>query len=102
MRPSAQGRGIRQTGWVFAVRYGLLNRFLCGDPLTRLLSTVQSVVSRWYEPVGQDGKGLLAWRADSAPNPDRFTLIVVALAEPQSVTDDGVLPADRTLPRQEG
>src|ERR1019366_9322659 len=53
-------------------------------------------------PVGQDGKGLLAWRADSAPNPGRFTLIVVALAEPPSVTNDGVLPADRTLPRQEG
>ena len=39
---------------------------------------------------------------DSASHPDRFVLIVVALAESPSVADDRGLPADGTLPRQEG
>src|SRR5207247_6953796 len=48
--PSAQGGWIRQTGWVFAVRRGLLNGFSCGDTLAGRLSTAQGVVGRWCEP----------------------------------------------------
>jgi hypothetical protein len=99
--PPAQGRGIRQTGGIFAVWRGLLNRFPCGEPLTGILSTAQSVVCRWCEPLGQDREGFLAWLTDSAPHPDRFALIVVALTSAPSVTDDRGLPADGTLPRQE-
>ena len=84
------------------MRCGLLNGFSGGDPLTRLLSTAQSVLPRRCEPLGQDRKGLPARLTDSTSHPDRFTLIVMALAESPSVTDDGVLPADGTLPRQEG
>jgi len=81
---------------------GLLNGFPCGEPLTGILSTAQSVVCRRCEPLGQDREGFLAWLTDPTSHPDRFTLIVVALAESPSMTDDGVLPADGTLPRQEG
>ena len=102
LRPSAQGRGIRQAGRIFAVRCGLLDRFPGGDPLTGTAFDSAGVVCRRCEPLGQDREGLLAWPTDSAPHPDRFALIVVALAEPPSVTDDRVLPADGTLPRQEG
>jgi hypothetical protein len=84
------------------VRRGLLNGFAGGNPLTRLLSTAQSVLPRRCEPLGQDRKGLPTRLTDSTSHPDRFTLIVMALAESPSVTDDGVLPADGTLPRQEG
>jgi len=100
--PPAQGGGIRQTGGIFAVRCGLLNGFPGGEPLTRFLSTTQRVVCRRCEPLGQDRKGLPTRLTDSTSHPDRFTLIVVALAESPSMTDDGVLPADWTLPRQEG
>src|ERR1700674_2934285 len=100
--PPAQGRGIRQTGGIFTVRRGLLNGFAGGNPLTRLLSTAQSVLPRRCEPLGQDRKGLPARLTDSTSHSDRFTLIVMSVAESLSVTDDGVLPADGTLPRQEG
>ena len=84
------------------MRCGLLNGFSGGDPLTRLLSTAQSVLPRRCEPLGQDRKGLPARLTDSTSHPDRFTLIIVALAESPSMTDDGVFPADRALPRQKG
>ena len=38
---------------------------------------------------------------DSAPCPYAFVPIVVGEAEPASMTDDRVVPAKRTLPRQE-
>jgi hypothetical protein len=84
------------------VRRGLLNGFPSGDPLAGLLPAVQRVVPGRRDPIGQDRESFLAWQADSAPHPDRFALIVVALAESPSVTDNRVLPADGTLPRQEG
>jgi hypothetical protein len=89
-------------GRIFAERCGMLDGFSCGDPLTRFLSTAQSVVSRRCEPLGQDREGLPARPTDSTSHPDRFAVIVVALAESSSVADDRVLPADGTLPRQEG
>ena len=83
------------------MRRCLLHRFAGGNPLTRLPSTSQSVLPRRCEPLGQDREGLPARLTDSSPHPDRFTLIVVALAESSSVADDRGLPADGTLPRQE-
>jgi hypothetical protein len=80
----------------------MLGGFSCGDPLTRFLSAAQSVVSRRCEPLGQDREGLSAQLTDSTSHPNRFVVIVVALAESPSVADDRVLPADGTLPRQEG
>ena len=44
--PSADGRGIRQTGRIYAVRCGLLSGFAGGDPLAGLLSATQGVVPR--------------------------------------------------------
>jgi len=38
---------------------------------------------------------------DSAPCPYAFVPIVVGEAKPASMTDDRVVPANRTLPRQE-
>jgi hypothetical protein len=89
-------------GRIFAERCGMLDGFSCGDPLTRFLSAAQSVVSRRCEPLGQDREGLSAQLTDSTSHPNRFVVIVVALAESPSVADDRVLPADGTLPRQEG
>jgi hypothetical protein len=45
--------------------------------------------------------GLPARLTDSAPHPDAFALVVVSMAEPSSVANDRVDPADRTLPREE-
>ncbi|MEI7903394.1 MAG: hypothetical protein WCK89_24405, partial [bacterium] len=99
--PSAQGRGIRQAGRIFAVRCGLLNGFPCGDPLAGLLSTPQAVVTGRRLPIGQDREGFPAWLADSAPHPDRFAPVVVALPESASVADDRVVSANWTSARQE-
>ena len=39
--------------------------------------------------------------ADSAPHPDAFVLVIMALTESPSVADDRVVAADGTSPRQE-
>ena len=95
--PPAQSGRIRQARRIFAVRRGLLNGFAGGDALTGLLSTAQSVMPRRCQPIGQDRKGLPARLTDSAPHPDRFVLIVVALAEPPSVADDRVACGRRDI-----
>src|SRR6185295_7498642 len=69
---------------------------------TSLLSTTHAEGRRRRQPIRQDREGLPAGTADSTSHPDRFVLIVVALAESPSVTDDRGLTADGTLPRQEG
>ena len=51
--------------------------------------------------MGQDRKRLSAWMTDSAPHQHPLMLIVVGLAEPPSMADDRVVPADRALPRQQ-
>jgi len=78
----------------------LLGRITHGDPITGLLSTPQAVVSGRCQPIRQDREGLLAPQTDSAPHPDAFALVIVTLAESPSVTDDRVVPADWTAPRQ--
>ena len=100
--PSAQSGRIRQARRIFAVRRCLLHRIAGGDALTGLLSTTQAEGRRRRQPIGQDREGLPARTTDSASHPDRFVLIVVALAESPSMADDRGLPADGTLPRQEG
>jgi hypothetical protein len=55
---------------------------------------------RGCEPIGQDREGFLAWLADSASHPDRFASVIVALAESAAVTDDRVVLADGTSPRE--
>jgi hypothetical protein len=84
------------------VRRGLLDRITGGDVLTGLPPAVKAVGAGWREPVGQDGKGLPARLTDSAPHPDAFVLVIVSMAEPSSVTNDRVIPAYGTSPRQEG
>jgi len=82
------------------VRHGLLDRIARGNPLASLPSTMQTVMCRRRQPVGQDREGCLARPTDSAPHPEGSVPIIVALAESPSVTDDRVVAADRTPPRQ--
>jgi hypothetical protein len=83
------------------VRYGLLGSFTGGDVLTSLLPAVKAVVAGWRQPIGQDREGLPARLTDSAPHPDAFVLVIVALTQSPSVADDGVVTANGTSPRQE-
>ena len=54
-------------------------------------------VRRRRQPIGQDREGLPARLTDSTPHPDRFVLIVVALAESPSVADDRVASGRRDI-----
>ena len=101
MCPSTDGGWIGQTCWVFAVRRGLLGGITGGDVITGLLPAVKAVVAGWRQPIGQDGKGLPARLTDSAPHPDAFVLVIVSMAEPSSVANDRVIPANGTSPWQE-
>jgi hypothetical protein len=79
----------------------LLGSITGGDALARLLSTTKAVVAGWHQPIGQNREGLPARLTDSAPDPDAFVLVIVALTEPPSVADDRVVAANGTSPRQE-
>ena len=83
------------------MRCGLLSSITGGDPLAGLLPAVQAVVPGWRQPIGQDREGLPARLTDSAPHPDAFVLVIVALTESPSVADDRVVAANGTSPRQE-
>jgi hypothetical protein len=48
---------------------------------------------------GKNGEGLMARSAKSAPYPDAFVLVVMSLAEPSPVADDGVVTTKRAQPR---
>jgi len=61
---------------------------------------MQAEVPGRCQPVGQDGEGRFAWPANSASHPEDAMLIIVALAESSSVTDDRVVVTDRTSPRK--
>ena len=78
----------------------LLGTITAGNSVTGVLSAAQAVVPGGRQPVRQDREGLSARHADAASHPDALTLIVVALAEPPSVADDGVVTAHGALPRQ--
>jgi hypothetical protein len=81
------------------MRYGMLGRVTGTDSLAGLLSTLQAVVSRRHQPIGQDRKGLPAWLTDSAPHPDAGALVIMALAKSPSMADDRIVMANRTAPR---
>jgi hypothetical protein len=53
------------------------------------------------QPIGQDREGFLTRLTDTAPHPDAFVLVIVALTESPSVADDRVVAANGTTPRQE-
>jgi hypothetical protein len=83
------------------MRCSLLGSITGGDALARLPSTTKAVVAGWHQPIGQNREGLPARLTDSAPHPDAFVPVIVALAEPPSVADDRVVAANGTSPRQE-
>jgi hypothetical protein len=100
MRPSAQSGWIGQPRWILAVGRSLLDRIAGGNPFVRLLATAQSVMARGCKPLRQDCEGLLARLTDSAPHPVALALVIVALTESPSMTDDRILPTNWTSPRQ--
>ena len=79
----------------------MLCRITSGDVLASLLPAVKAVVAEWSHPIGQNREGLPARFTDPAPDPDAFVLIIVGMATPSSVTDDRVITANGTAPRQE-
>jgi hypothetical protein len=83
------------------MRRGLLYGIACGDALAGLLAATQAEMPRRRQPIGQDRKRLPAWMTDSTPCPNAFAPVVVGQAEPPSMADDRVFPADWTAPRQE-
>jgi hypothetical protein len=79
----------------------LLDGFAGGDPITGLLPAPQTERRYRCQPIGQDRKGLPAQMADSAAHPNVFLPVIVGWTKSTSMADDGVVPADRTSPRQE-
>jgi hypothetical protein len=84
-----------------AVRRGLLDGSARSDVLAGLLSAAHAERRRWREPIGQNREGLVTRMTDSAPHPDALVPVIVAPTEPSSMTDDCVIVAARTFPRQE-
>jgi hypothetical protein len=66
----------------------LLGRIAGGDPLARLLPAVKAVVPGWSQPIGQNRESLPARFTESAPHPDAFVLVIVALASVPSMAND--------------
>jgi hypothetical protein len=70
------------------------------DPVARLLPAVKGVVTGWNQPIGQDRESLPTRLADSAPHPNPFALLIVALASAPSMANDRVVAANWTTPWQ--
>src|SRR5713101_3788958 len=81
--------------------YRLLNGIPCGNPLTGLLSATQAEMPRRRHPIGQDREGLPARMTDSTSHPNAFVPVVVGLAQPPPMSEDRVVPANWTPPREE-
>jgi hypothetical protein len=79
----------------------LLSSVAGDDSLAGLLPATHAEMSRRRQPIRQDGEGLAARPANTAPHPDALVSVVVGLAEPPAVTDDRLGLTDRTQPRQE-
>ena len=101
VRPPIESGGIGQARRRVAVGRGLLDRAPCGEVLTGQLPTAQTEGCRRHQPVGQDRKGLLTGAADPSSDPNAFVPVVVTVAEPASMANDGVFPAHRATPGQE-
>jgi hypothetical protein len=78
----------------------LLGRIAGGDPLARLLPAVKAVVPGWSQPIGQNRESLSARLTESAPHPDAFVLVIVALPSAPSMANDRVVVTNWTTPRQ--
>jgi hypothetical protein len=83
------------------VRRGLLDGSAGSDVFAGLLSAAHAERRPRREPIGQNREGLVTRMTDSAPHPDALVPVIVALTEPSSMTDDRVIVAERTFPRQE-
>jgi hypothetical protein len=81
------------------MRCRLLAAIAGGNSLTSLLSTVQAVMRRWRQPIGQDRERLFTRLTDSTSYPDTFMAVIMALTESPTVTDDRGVSAYRTLSR---
>ena len=82
------------------MRCSLLGRIAGSEPLARLLPAVKAVVPGWSQPIGQNRESLPARLTESAPHPDAFVPVIVALTESPSMADDSVTSTSRTPPRQ--
>jgi len=78
------------------VRRGLAVR----DRIARLSAALVAVVTRRRRPYRKNGEGLPARQATAAPHPDPVVLIVVGLLATPAVPNNGVVVAERTVPRQ--
>jgi hypothetical protein len=78
----------------------LLGRIAGDDPLARLLPAVKAVVPGWSKPIGQNRESLSAPLTVSAPYPDPFVLVIVALAAAPSMTNDRVAVANWATTRK--
>src|SRR5438128_5468000 len=83
------------------MRRGLLYGITCCDGFASLPAATQTEMPRRRQPIGQNREGLPAWMTDSAPCPNAFVPVVVGKAESPPMADDRMVPANRTLPRQE-
>ena len=79
----------------------MLGRIAGGDPLARLLPAVKAVMPGWSQPIGQNRESLPARFTESAPHPDAFVLVIVALASALSMANDRFVAANWTTPRQQ-
>jgi hypothetical protein len=68
--------------------------------LTSLLPAVQGEQSRWRQPIGQHGEGLLARPTNAAPHPNAIVTVIAGMTKPLPVADDRVVTTKRTSPRE--
>jgi hypothetical protein len=78
----------------------LLGSFTGGYVLTSLLPAVQGEKSRWRQPIGQDGEGLLARPTNAAPHPNAIVTVIAGMTKPLPVAHDRVVTTKRTSPRE--
>lgn len=98
--PAAQCRGVGHT-------IGIFDCGRCRFPATtldeiavqRLTARNQAVVAVWWREGRQEGECLTTTVADAAANPDPIMMFIMGLLAPASVTDDGILHANRAATR---
>jgi hypothetical protein len=71
-----------------------------GELFTRLLTAVQREVPGWDQPLGQNREGLTARTANPSSHPYSLLMLIVSLAQAQSMANDRVVAANGASPRQ--